>query len=87
MPFKTTFNIIELQIFLLCVQKTCHGSQRAYVKFHLRNYYGHSLYEHTFLGLPNGILYLNPMRYHSDFIESTYCYQLSSIIIQSIENI
>ena len=42
--------------------------------FHLRNYYDHSFHEHTSLRSPNMTHYLNPMRYHDDSIENTYCY-------------
>ena len=76
--------IIELQILLLCVQLTCLSSQRAYVKFHLKNYYDHSFREHNSLGSPKGTLCLNPMKYHGVSIENTYCYWLPSIVTQSI---
>ena len=65
---------------LLCVQLTYLSSQRAYAKFHLRNYYGHSFHEYASLGSLNGTLHLNPKRYHGAFIENTYCYWLPSTV-------
>ena len=72
---------------IMYFQLTCLNSRRAYVKFHLRNYYGHSFHEHTSLKSPKGTHYLNPMRYHGASIDNTYCYQLSSIVTQSTGNI
>ena len=83
----TTSTILELQILLLCIQLSYLSSQRAYAKFHLRNYYGHSFHEYASLGSLNGTLHLNPKRYHGAFIENTYCYQLPLIVTQSIRNI
>ena len=85
--FQDYLYYFELQILLLCIQLTCLSSQRDYVKFHLRNYYDHSFHEHTSLGSPKRTHCLNPMRYHSAFIENTYCYRLPSIVTQSIGNI
>ena len=73
--------------YILYVQLTCLSSRRAYVKFHLRNYYDHSFHKHTSLGSPNRTYYLNPKRYHGAFIENTYCYWLPSIVTKFIENI
>ena len=83
----TTYTIPQLQILLLCVQLTCISSQRAYVKFHLWNYYGHSFHEHASLGSPKVTHCLNPKRHHGVSIENTYCYRLPSIVTQSIGNI
>ena len=74
------------KIILLCVQLTYLSSQRAYIKFHLRNY-GHSFHEHTSLRSSNGTHCLDPKRYHGAFVENTYCYRLPSIVTQSIGNI
>ena len=79
-PFKTTSTILELQILVLCFQLTYLSSQKTYVKFHLKNYYGHSFHEHTSLRSPKGTHYLNPKRYHGAFIENIYCYRLSLIM-------
>ena len=35
-------------------------------------------------GSPNGVYYLNPMRYHDAYIENTYCHHPPSIVIQFI---
>ena len=85
--FKTTSTILELQILLLCVQLTCPSSQKAYVKFHLRNNYDHSFHKHTSLGSPKGTLCLNLMRYHSASIENIYCCRLPLTMTQFIGNI
>ena len=69
------------------VCSTCFSSQKAYVKFYLRNYYGHSFHVHTSLESPKRTHCLNPNRYHGAFIENIYCYRLPSIVTQSIRNI
>ena len=69
--------ILELQIFLLCDQLTYLNSQRTYVKFHLRNYYGYILHEHISLESPKMTICLNPIRYYGAF-EKAYCYQFPS---------
>ena len=61
--------------------------KKAYVKFHLRNYYDHSFHEHTSLGSPKGTHCLNFKIYHGVSIENTYCYQLPSTVTQFIGNI
>ena len=86
-PFKTTITILKLQSLLLCIKLICFISQRAYIKFHLRNYYKHSFYEHTSLGSLNGTHCLNSMRYYGTFIENTYCYRLPSTMTQFVGNI
>ena len=73
-PLKINSPILKLQILLLCDQLTYLSSQRAYVKFHLRNYYNHSLHGHTSFGFCKGKLCLNPMRYHGAFFENIYFY-------------
>ena len=66
----------------LCVQLTYLSFLRAYVKFHLRNYYNHCLHEYT-SGSPKRTFFLNP----NGSIKNTYCYWLSSIMTQSIVRI
>ena len=72
---------------LFFVQLTYLSSQRAYVKFHLRNYYDHNFHEHTSLRSPKRTFCLNPMRYHDASIENRNCYRILSIMNQSIGNI
>ena len=56
-------------------------------KFHWRKCYGHSLLDRMSFGLSKKTHYLNLIRYYSVSIENTYCYQLPSIMTQSIGNI
>ena len=69
------------------IVRSIDDTQRVYVKFHLRNYYGHSFHDNTSLGSHKGTHYLNPKRYHGVSIENTCCYLLPSIMTQSIGNI
>ena len=62
-------------------------SQRAYVKFQLKNYYKHKLLKHTFLRTPKGARCFNLMRHHGASIENTYCYLSLSILTHSMGNI
>ena len=78
LSYKSSYYVDQLIYF---------SSQRAYVEFHLRNFYDHSLYENTFLGLPKETLCLNLIRYRSVSIKNTYCYRLPLTVTQSIENI
>ena len=66
---------------------TYFSSLKDYVKFYLRNYYGHNLNEHTSLRSPKRTLCLNPMRYYGVSIENNYCYRLPLRVTQYIGNI
>ena len=54
------------QILLIYDPLTYFNFLRVYVKFHLRNYYGHNMS----LGLPKGIHRLKSMRYYSTYIKN-----------------
>ena len=65
----TRWKLLEFQNYLyypwvidpLIVYSTnMYYLSRAYINFHLRNYYGYSFHEHTSLGSPKGIHRLNP---------------------------
>ena len=85
--FNTTSTIIELQILLLCVQLTYLSSPKIYIKLHLRNYYGNSLYMNTspYNHPKDTLSQSHEISYAS--IENAYCYQLPSTVAQFIRNI
>ena len=82
--FQDYFSIIEFQILQLYDQLTYSNSQRAYVKFQLRNYYDHKFLEHTSLESLKDHIVLISMRYHSVLIENTYCRKTLSTVTQPL---